>query len=69
MEGKKSSAGEDNWSPNTIRSINQKIYPTSSINNNGPNFFHNHRIAQSPTIQFYYRQRFTGNTDTEVTIH
>ena len=34
-----SSAEDDDWSPNTIHSVNQKIHSTLKINRNGPEFF------------------------------
>ena len=39
MEGEESSAGEDDWTPNTIHSVKQKIHSTRSMNKNGPEFF------------------------------
>ena len=39
MEGETSSAGEDDWTPNTTRSVKQKIHSTRSTNSNGPKFF------------------------------
>ena len=39
MEGETRSAGEDDWTPNTIHSEEQKIHSTRSIKSNGPEFF------------------------------
>ena len=39
MEGETSSAGEDDWTPNTIHSLKQKTHWTQSMNRNGPEFF------------------------------
>ena len=39
MKGETSSAGEDDWTPNKIHSVKQKIHSTRSRNRNGPEFF------------------------------
>ena len=39
MEGETSSAGEDDWTPNKIHSVKQKIHSTRLMNRNGPEFF------------------------------
>ena len=39
MEGETSSAGEDDWTPNTIHSVKQKIHSTRLMSSNGPEFF------------------------------
>ena len=39
MEEETSSANEDDWTPNTIHSVKQKIHSTRSVNSNGPDFF------------------------------
>ena len=43
IEGETSSAVEDDWTPNTIHSVKQKIHSTRSTNNNG--ILHSHRIG------------------------
>ena len=40
QENEASSPEEDHWSPNTIRSVNQKILSTRQMKHNGPEFFH-----------------------------
>ena len=39
QEHETSSAEEDDWSPNTIHCINQKIHSTRQVNKDGPDFF------------------------------
>ena len=39
MEEETSSANEDDWTPNTIHSVKQKIHSTRSVNSKGPDFF------------------------------
>ena len=39
MEQETNSAGEDDWTPNTIHSVEEKIRSTRSTNSNGPEFF------------------------------
>ena len=52
MEGKTSSAGEDDWTPNTIHSVKQKIHSTRSTNNNGPEFFTVTALVNNQPIKF-----------------
>ena len=59
-----SSAEEDEWSPNTIHSKNQKTHSTRSLNNNGPEFFTLSALVNNRPIKFIIR--ITGDTNTEV---
>ena len=61
-----SSAEEDDWSPNTIHSINQKIDPTRLIKKVGLEFFTLTAFYNRP-IKFNDRQWTTGNLNAEVT--
>ena len=49
MEGERSSAGEDDWTPNTIHSV---IHSTRSTNNNGPEFFTITTLVNNRPIKF-----------------
>ena len=66
QEHETSSAEEDDWSPNTIHYINQKIHSTRQMNKYGPDFFT--LTALVNTNQIHNRQRITGNFITEITI-
>ena len=52
MEGETSSSGEDDWTPNTIHSVKQKIHSTRSTNNNGPEFFTVTALVNNRQIKF-----------------
>ena len=52
MEGETSSAGEDDWTPNTIHVVKQKIHSTRPTNNNGPEFFTVTALSNNPPIKF-----------------
>ena len=52
MEGETSSAVEDDWTPNTIHSVKQKIHSTRSTNNNGPEFFTVTALVNNRPIKF-----------------
>ena len=52
MEGETSSAGEDDWTPNTIHSVKQKKHSTRSTNNNGPEFFTVTALLNNRPIKF-----------------
>ena len=52
MEGKTSSAVEDDWTPNTIQSVKQKMHSTRSMNNNGPEFFTITALVNNRPIKF-----------------
>ena len=52
MEGETSSAGEDDWTPNTIHSVKQNIHSTRSTNNNGPEFFTVTALVNNGPIEF-----------------
>ena len=52
MEEETSSAGEDDWTPNKIYSVKQKIHSTRSINNNGPEFFTVAELVNNRPIKF-----------------
>ena len=52
MEEETSSANEDDWTPNTIHSVKQKIHSTRSINSNGPDFFTITALVNNRPIKF-----------------
>ena len=52
MEGETSSAGEDDWTPNTIHSVKQKIHSTRSMSSNGPEFFTVTALVNNRPIKF-----------------
>ena len=52
MEGETSSAGEDDWTPNTIHSVKQKIHSTRLTNNNGPEIFTVTALVNHRPIKF-----------------
>ena len=52
MEGETSSAGEDDWTPNTIHSVKQKIHSTRSMSSNGPEFFTITALVNNRPIKF-----------------
>ena len=52
MEEETSSAGEDNWTPNRIHSVKQKIHSTRSTNSNGPEFFTITSLVNNRPIKF-----------------
>ena len=52
MEGKTSSAGEDDWKTNKIHHVKQKIHSTRSMNNNGPEFFTLTALGNNLPIKF-----------------
>ena len=47
-----SSAEDDDWSPNTIHSVNQKIHSTRKIKRNGPEFFTITALVNNRPIKF-----------------
>ena len=47
-----SSAEEDDWSPNTIYSVNQKIHSTRQMKKNGPGFFTLTALVKNRPIKF-----------------
>ena len=47
-----SSAEDDEWSPDTIHSINQMIHSTPSLNSNGPEFFTLSALVNHRPIKF-----------------
>ena len=52
MEEETSSVNEDDWTPNTIHSVKQKIHSTRSINSNGPDFFTITALVNNRPIKF-----------------
>ena len=52
QENEESSAEEDDWSPNTIHSVNQKIHSTRQMKKNGPDFFTLTALANNRPIIF-----------------
>ena len=52
QEHETSSAEEDNWSPNTIHCINQKIHSTRQVNKDGPDFFTLTSLVNKRSIKF-----------------
>ena len=52
MKGETSSSGEDDWTPNTIHSVKQKIHSTRSMNKNGPEFFTITALVNNRPIKF-----------------
>ena len=53
MEGETSSAGEYDWTPNTIHSVKQKTHSTRSVNSNGPEFFSITALVYNRPIKFF----------------
>ena len=47
-----SSAEDDDWSPNTIHSVNQKVHSTFKIKRNGPEFFIITALVNNRPIKF-----------------
>ena len=47
-----SSAEEDDWYPNTIHSVNQKVHSTRQIKKNGPEFFTLTALVNNRPIKF-----------------
>ena len=52
MKGETSSAGKDDWTPNTIHSLKQKKHSTRAMNNNGPQFSTNTALVNNRPIKF-----------------
>ena len=52
QEHELSSAEDDDWSPNTIHSINQKIHSTRQMKKNGPEFFTLTALVNNRPIKF-----------------
>ena len=52
QEQETSSAGEDEWSPNTIYCINQKIHSTRQVNKDGPDFLTLTALVNNRPIKF-----------------
>ena len=52
MEEETSSANEDDWKPNTIHSVKQKIHSTRSTNSNGPDIFTITALVKNRPIKF-----------------
>ena len=52
QEHETSSAEEDDWSPNTIHHINQKIHSTRQVNKDGPGFFTRNALVNKRPINF-----------------
>ena len=52
MEEETSSANGDDWTPNTIHSVKQKIHSTRSVNNNGLDFFTITALVTNRPIKF-----------------
>ena len=52
MKGETSSAGENDWTPNTIHSVKQKIHSTRSMYRNGPKFFTITALVNNRPIKF-----------------
>ena len=52
MEEETKIANEDDWTPNTILSVNQKIHSTRSVNSNGPDFFTTTALVNNRPIKF-----------------
>ena len=52
MEGETSRAGEDDWTPNTIHSVKQKIHSTHQTKENGPEFFTITALVNNRPIKF-----------------
>ena len=52
MEGETSSAGENDWTPNTIHSVKQQIHSTRSTINNGPEFLTVTALVNNRPIKF-----------------
>ena len=47
-----SSAGDDDWSPNIIQSVNRKVHSTRQIKKNGPEFFTITAFVNNRPIKF-----------------
>ena len=52
QEHETSSAEEDDWSPNTIHHISQKIHSTRQMNKDGPDFFTLTALVNKRPIKF-----------------
>ena len=52
QEQETSSAEEDEWPPNTIHCINQKIHSTRQVNKDGPDFFTLTALVNNRPIKF-----------------
>ena len=52
QEHETSSAEEDNWSPNTIHCVNQKIHSTRQMRKDGPDFFTLTALVNNRPIKF-----------------
>ena len=52
MEGETSTTVENDWTPNTIHPVKQKVHSTRSINNNGPEFFTITALVYNRPINF-----------------
>ena len=63
-----SSAEEDDWSPNTIHSVNQKVHSTCQTKKNGPEFFIRTALVNNRPINFIIDSGFTGNFNTKITV-
>ena len=52
QEQETSSSEEDEWSPNTVHCINQKIHSTRQVNKDGPDFFTLTALVNNRPIKF-----------------
>ena len=52
QDNEASSAEEDDWSPNTIHSVNQKVHSTRQLKKNGPEFFSLTALVNNRPIKF-----------------
>ena len=52
QDNEASSAEEDDWSPNTIHSVNQKVHSTRQTKRNGPEFFTLTALVNNRPIKF-----------------
>ena len=52
QDNEASSAEENNWSPNTIHSVNQKVHSTRQTKKNGPEYFTLTALVNNRPIKF-----------------
>ena len=70
QDNEASSAEEDDWSPNTIHSVNHEVHSTRQTKKNGPEFFTLTALVKNRQIynQIYNRQWSNGNFNTKITV-
>ena len=66
-EHETSSAEEDDWSPNKIDCVNQKIHSTRQMRKGGPDFFTLTALVNIRPIKFIIDSGNTGNFNTKFT--